>query len=82
MKRIQIWLDEQQAKALQRLAREQGRPVSEMVRRSVDALLGSVGQPSREALQSRALSVVGRFHSGASDISTRHDRYLEKAYKE
>ncbi len=81
MKRIQIRLEDQQAKALQRIAREQGHPVAEMVRRSIDALLRSVSRPSREALQSRALSVVGRFHSGASDVSSRHDRYLEKAYK-
>jgi len=82
MKRIQIRLEEQQFKALQRLAREQGLPVAEMVRQSIDALLRSVSQPSREALRSRALSVVGRFHSGASDISSRHDRHLENAYKE
>jgi hypothetical protein len=82
MKRMQIQLDEEQAKALRRLARNEGRPIAEMIRRSVDALLRSSQQPTREELRRRAQQAIGRFHSGATDTSSRHDEYLARAYRD
>ncbi len=55
--------------------------MSELVRQSVDSLFRSQGMPNREELKRRALDTVGRFRSGSRDISTHHDRYLEKAFK-
>jgi predicted DNA-binding protein len=81
MVRLQIQLEEEQAKALRQISREQGRPVAELVRRAVDVLLRSRGQPSREDLKRRAMEVIGRFHSGKSDVSSQHDRYLADAYR-
>lgn len=81
MVRLQIQLDEEQARALRKLSRDQGRPIAELVRRGVDALLHSQGQPSRQELKRRSLEVLGRFHSGKSDVSAQHDRYLADAYR-
>lgn len=81
MIRLQIQLEEEQAKALRRISREQGRSLAELIRQGVDAVLRSQGQPSREELKRRAQEAIGRFHSGKSDVSSRHDRYLADAYR-
>ncbi len=81
MVRMQIQLEEEQAKTLRQIAREQGRSMSELVRQSVDSLFRSQGMLNREELKRRAMDTVGRFHSGSRDISTHHDRYLEEAFK-
>jgi hypothetical protein len=81
MVRMQIQLEEEQAKALRRISREQGRSLAELVRRGVDAVLRSQGQPSRQELKRRAREAIGRFRSGKSDVSSRHDRYLADAYR-
>jgi hypothetical protein len=52
-----------------------------MIRRSVDMYLDQEaarqpGAPSRIAM----LEVIGRWRSGLSDISERHDDYLDEAY--
>ena len=82
MVRMQIQLSEDQAKALRQIAREQGRSMAELIRWSVDSLFRSHGRLSREELKRRAMAAVGRFHSGASDISTKHDRYLSEAFRD
>ncbi len=82
MVRTQIQLTEEQAKALREIARAKGRSMAELVRRSVDSLLRSQGMLNREELKRRAMAAVGRFHSGASDISTNHDRYLSEAFRD
>ena len=81
MVRMQIQLEEEQAKRLRQIAREQRRAMSELVRQSVDYLFRSQGMLNREELKRRALDTVGSFHSGSCDISTRHDRYLDEAFK-
>jgi hypothetical protein len=81
MVRMQIQLEEEQAKTLRQIAREQGRSMSELVRQSVDSLFRSQGMLNREELKRRAMDAVGRFHSGSRDISAHHDRYLEEAFK-
>jgi predicted DNA-binding transcriptional regulator len=78
MVRIQIQLEEEQAKRLRQIAREQGLSVSELVRQSVDSLFRSQGMLNREELKQHAMDTVGSFHSGSRDISTHHDRYLER----
>jgi hypothetical protein len=81
MVRLQIQLEEEQAKALRRMSREQGRSLAELIRRGVDTVLRSQGQPSREELKRRVQEAIGRFHSGKPDVSSRHDRYLADAYR-
>ena len=81
MIRTQIQLGEEQSRRLHEVARGSGISVAEVIRRSVDAYLerGSqraAGVPTREA----AASLVGRFHSGKTDVAARHDDYLDEAY--
>jgi len=79
--RTQIQLTEQQSQRLHDEARRAGVSVAELIRRSVDQFLGQTGprgaqSPGRMSM----LEVVGRFDSGLTDISARHDHYLDQAY--
>lgn len=38
-------------------------------------------QPDRSGLRDRALDLAGQFHSGISDLSNEHDRYLVEAFE-
>ena len=76
MVRTQVQLPEEELAALRRLAAEEGVSVSELVRRGVRQLLRSRRAPSREELWRRALRIAGKFRSGRSDISERHDDYF------
>jgi hypothetical protein len=82
MVRTQIQLTEQQARRLRAEARERGLSLAELIRRYVEkGLSEETHDPS--ALYDRAARVVGRFHDrgGARDVSGKHDRYLDEAFK-
>jgi hypothetical protein len=74
--RTQIQLTEAQAEGLKALAARQGRSMADLIRGSVDSLLGAEGQLSRDERRRRGLAVVGRYRNGPRDLSERHDRYL------
>jgi Arc/MetJ-type ribon-helix-helix transcriptional regulator len=74
----QIEISEEQARSLEEMAARQGRPVSDLIRAGIDAVLRT--EASREDLKRRARELSGRFRSGVSDLSTEHDRYLEKGF--
>jgi len=79
MIRTQIQLTEEQARKLRRAARLQGISMSEMVRRCLErGLAETTGRAERYA---RALPLAGMFRDreGASDVSERHDAYLDEA---
>lgn len=76
MVRTQIQLSEEQARALKRMALEQGLSVAELIRRSIDSYLNSAQTLRRDKQRERALSVIGIGASGLSDIGTDHDQYL------
>ena len=76
MVRTQIQLTERQARALRQLAAAQGRSMASLIRGSVDALLDRAPADEAEVRRARALRAVGRFRSGARDLSSRHDRHL------
>jgi len=82
MVRTQIQLTEQQARRLRAQAREHGQSLAALVRRYVEMGLEEE-VPDREQLYQRAARIVGRFRDrrGARDVSTRHDRYLNEAFK-
>lgn len=80
MIRTQILLTDQQARALRELAAEEGKSMAELIRISVDALLQSRVTINPAERKRRALSVIGQFESGVSDLSIEHDRYLDEAY--
>jgi hypothetical protein len=79
MIRTQIQLTDEQLHKLRRAAREQGVSVAEIVRRCVDRAIDDeiLGRRNDYA---RAARLVGAFQDreGASDVSARHDDYLEQ----
>lgn len=79
MIRTQIQLTEEQSIRLHEAARRSGVSTAEVIRRSVDQYLqeSTVAAPAGRL---SALEIVGRFHSGLSDIADRHDYYLDEAY--
>jgi hypothetical protein len=85
MIRTIVQLTEEQHRVLKELAAEYNVSVSEMVRRSVDALAQNKPKArSREEIRRRAMAWVGiaRDRDGANDISINHDKYLEEIYAE
>jgi hypothetical protein len=79
--RTQIQLTEQQSLRLRQAARRSGISTAEVIRRSVDRYLEQeAASPPGGATRLTALEIVGRWSSGLSDISERHDDYLDEAY--
>lgn len=81
MVRTQIQLTEEQAEALKAAAAKQGVSMAELIRRSVDRLIETSGEAPQKELRRRAAAVAGRFRSGSTDISVRHDEYLAQGLK-
>ena len=81
MVRTQVQLTVEQYKALKNLATRRQVSVAELVRQSVDMLIESESISKEERIR-RALSIVGRFHSGekGANISENHDDYLADIY--
>ena len=77
-----IELTEEQDRLLEEVATDQGRTVSEVVREKMDEFLRAQVQPLQEELKRRAVALSGRFRSGLSDLSTKHDRYLEETLRD
>jgi hypothetical protein len=80
--RTQIQLTEQQMGRVRQAARAQGVSLAEMIRRLVDR--GIAGElPDRQAAFERAGGQVGRYRDRdeASDVSERHDAYLDDSYR-
>jgi plasmid stability protein len=76
----QIQLTDEQARLLREVAAAKGRSMADLVRDAVATLLNSEGRVAREALKRRSLESLGRFHSGARDLASAHDRYLDDAF--
>ena len=77
MVRTQIQLTEKQTQALKEIAVRRGVSVAELIRQSVDRFLEGDLEAEKWA---RALSMLGRYHSGVSDVSMNHDKYLDECY--
>jgi hypothetical protein len=82
MVRLQIQLTARQVARLRQAARARGVSLSELVRRLVDRGIDDE-LPDRAAAYARAAQRIGGFRDseGASDVSSRHDDYLTKAYR-
>jgi hypothetical protein len=82
MIRTQIQLTEEQARKLRRRARQEGLSLSEMIRRCVDRGLQE-GTTDRPELYGRAAVLVGAFpdREGRTDLASRHDDYLDEAFR-
>ncbi len=82
MIRTQMQLTDSQMEALRQLSEREHISIAEIVRRALDDLLSRSNIVSREELLRRAAEVAGRFASGRSDVSAKHDDYLEQAFIE
>ena len=80
MLRTQIQLKEEQMEWLRSKARTKGISVSQLIRESIK-FYQTHEEHLPEDRKKKALEAVGRFSSGTSDVSERHDNYLAEAYK-
>ncbi len=82
MLRTQVQFTEEQHRRLRALAQREGVSIAEAVRRSVMRYLDEHSEDRRERY-ARAAELVGtlRDRDGASDLSERHDDYLDEAFE-
>lgn len=80
MVRTQIQLTKEQANALKKLALSRHLSIAELIRQAVDSFIKSSAVIDIEERKKRAIAAAGRFHSGISDLSTAHDKYLAEAF--
>jgi polynucleotide 5'-kinase involved in rRNA processing len=80
MIRTQIQLRDSQVRALKKLAKRNHVSVAEVIRRSVDHIINTSDYIDDEKQKAKAIHVVGKFHSGKSDISKEHDEYLSEDF--
>jgi len=80
MVRTQIQLTEEQAKALKKMAASRHLSSAELIRRAVDSMIKSGTAADPEERRKRAIDIAGKFSSGRSDVSRKHDKYLKEAF--
>jgi hypothetical protein len=80
MVRTQIQLPETQVATLKRLSALHHISMAELIRRAVDLFTSTPEAGVIADRKVRALTAVGRFHSGISVVSARHDEYLAEAF--
>ena len=80
MVRTQIQLTEEQVKAIKKIAASQHVSGAELVRRAIDVMIKSGTAADPEERRKRAIEIVGKFSSGKSDVSRKHDEYLADAF--
>ncbi|HYO13319.1 MAG TPA: ribbon-helix-helix protein, CopG family [Thermoanaerobaculia bacterium] len=83
MATTQIQLTDEQVKALERIAKAEGRSVAEVIESRIGAWFlqpPPVQTEDREELKRRALAAIGRFRSEETDLAAEHDRYLDEDF--
>ncbi len=73
MMRTQIQLEKEAYLTLQIIAKQSKKSISQLVRQSVDEHLKKT---TSDHAWEQSLAAIGRFQSGAKDISVNHDHYL------
>ena len=81
MVRTQIQLTERQMEELRRASEREHLSIAEIIRRSLEETLARSVSVSRDELRQRAKSIAGRFASGRSDVSSKHDVHLDEAFQ-
>lgn len=80
MIRTQIQLTEAQAARLKSIAVKKGISMAEVIRQAVDSTVAHGENADPGARYERARRIAGRFRSGATDISIRHDDHLAGSF--
>ena len=82
MLRTQVQLTEEQHRMLRAEAQRHSVSISEVVRRCIVRYFAD-NEVDRSELFARASALIGAFDDpeAADDLSTRHDAYLDEAYK-
>jgi hypothetical protein len=80
MLRTQIQIEEDQINWLRDRARERGVSVSQLIREGVEFYRKHEDRLPEDK-KKKALAAIGRYASGVSDISEKHDDYLTTAFK-
>jgi hypothetical protein len=75
MIRTQISLTEEQATRLRRVAARRGVSMAELIRQAIDRVVPADADERARRVE-RAVALAGKFDSGLSDVSERHDDYL------
>lgn len=75
MIRTQISITDEQARRLRRAAAGRDISIAHLVREAIDAYVTDA-DAGRGGRIERALAAAGRFDSGLTDVSHRHDDYL------
>ncbi len=81
MIRTQVQLTEEQVRALKSLSSARKVSVAELIRQSVGVLIRSGREIDIEERRRRAIAAAGRFRSGTSDVSAKHDEYLAEVFQ-
>jgi Ribbon-helix-helix domain len=83
--RFQMFLDEDQKRALEMLQRDTKVPMAEIIRGAIERLLEEYRKkktlPAKDAMTEKLLSVTGVCEGGPNDLADRHDTYLYGAKK-
>ncbi len=78
--RFQMFIDESQKAALERLQKDSKMPVAEIIRRAIDKFLTEWKQkkqmPVKDEITEKLLSVAGICKGGPKDLADKHDEYL------
>jgi len=80
MVRTQIQLTEEQSLTLKKIAAQRNISMAEVIRQGLDLYIRTCGTISQEERRQRAIKAAGRFHSGKTDLSEKHDAYLAEVY--
>jgi hypothetical protein len=82
MVRTQIQLTERQMGKVRRAAQAQGVSVAELIRRIIDRCIDAE-MPDTAERYARAARLLGAFQDkdAATDVSDRHDRYLQRIFE-
>lgn len=80
MIRTQVQLTERQLQALRDASASTGRSVADLIREGVDQYLVGRSELGREERIERAIRVAGKFSSGRTDVSAKHDKHLAEAF--
>ncbi len=78
--RFQMFLDETQKMALEKLQKETGVPMAELVRKAIDKLISDFKKRKNLSIEDEAterlLAVGGICSGGPKDLADKHDKYL------